>query len=255
MTEAFEDLKHGVVLAELGGHGDGPFCGKHGAGAALVLMGTYIVDGGDSVPYPEGFVFKPDPSVYAPYLEQHVAAAGAAGAKVGVSVITTVLADTVSFLRCAASAGAEYVSLCAYSTMEMFTTHGLGVELCRAKNAGLLKHWCTSILRDVRAPLIMKIGLEADTLQAVETMVECGVRLIHVAVPEAPSREGLAIVERLCAVCPFLIVGGGIRDAEGAERVLHAGAGAVSVAAAAVKDATVCGSIQRQLSRKERSEK
>jgi hypothetical protein len=52
-------LKNGVVLAELGGYGDGPYCARHGAGAALVMLGTYIVDAGSDVPYPSHFVFKP----------------------------------------------------------------------------------------------------------------------------------------------------------------------------------------------------
>lgn len=42
----YAELKNGVVLAELGGYGDGPYCAKHGAGTALVMMGTYIVDPG-----------------------------------------------------------------------------------------------------------------------------------------------------------------------------------------------------------------
>ena len=40
MDYSFEDLGNGVVLAELGGHGDGPYCAKHGRGAALVILGT-----------------------------------------------------------------------------------------------------------------------------------------------------------------------------------------------------------------------
>ena len=44
MQKDFDNLRNGVVLAELGGYGDGPYCAKHGLGAALVMMGTYIVD-------------------------------------------------------------------------------------------------------------------------------------------------------------------------------------------------------------------
>ena len=77
MQKDFKDLRNGVVLAELGGHGDGPYCAKHGAGAALVMLGTYIVDPGDSVPYPKHFVFKPGQSSFFGYLEEHIAAARA----------------------------------------------------------------------------------------------------------------------------------------------------------------------------------
>ena len=75
MAKDFENLRNAVVLAELGGYGDGPYCARHGAGAALVMLGTYIVDAGDSVPYHEDFVFKPGRSSYQAYLEHHVAAA------------------------------------------------------------------------------------------------------------------------------------------------------------------------------------
>lgn len=50
MQRGFEDIRNGVVLAELGGYGNGPYCAKHGKGAALVMLGTYIIDPGDSVP-------------------------------------------------------------------------------------------------------------------------------------------------------------------------------------------------------------
>ena len=59
MRGVLDRLRNGVVLAELGGYGDGPYCAKHGAGAALVMLGTYIVDDGENVPYDPRFVFKP----------------------------------------------------------------------------------------------------------------------------------------------------------------------------------------------------
>jgi dihydroorotate dehydrogenase len=249
MRNPAEELRNGVVLAELGGQGNGPFCARNGAGAALVVMGTYVVDAGDAVPYPADFVFKPGRANYAGYLQEHVAAARGSGGKVGVSVISRELPDSVDFLQAAAAAGAGYVSLCAYSVMPMFTSVGLGVELCRRGNAARLRDWCTAIVKGVSLPLIIKMGLdeEQETSAAIGVMKECGVSLFHVAVDEAPQPAGLAAVKKLAATCPFLIVGGGIRDAQAARRVLEAGAGAVAIAGAAVKDPGVCGRIQRQL--------
>src|SRR3989337_4542098 len=113
MQDNFEGIRNGVVLAELGGYGDGPYCAKHGKGAALVMLGTYIVDSGDSVPYPKHFVFKPGRQNYGDYLKKHVSAAQASGAKTGVSVISVKIEDTVDFLVAAEEAGADYLSLCA----------------------------------------------------------------------------------------------------------------------------------------------
>ena len=250
MQQSFDDLRRGVVLAELGGHGNGPYCAKHGAGAALVVMGTYVVDAGESVAYPADFVFKPGRSNYAAYLEEHVAAARAGGARVGVSAISVDPADTVDFLQAAEAAGADYASLCAYSAMPMFTTHNLGVELCRRANRDLLRRWASGIAEGVGIPTIFKMGLDDpdETLEAIDTVVQAGVPIVHVAVDStSPGSPDLAFASGASEGCPFLIVGGGIGDVDGARRVLAAGAGAVAIATAAMKDPDLCGRIQRAL--------
>ena len=35
---SFTELKNGIVLAELGGYGDDPYCAKHGAGGGIKDM-------------------------------------------------------------------------------------------------------------------------------------------------------------------------------------------------------------------------
>lgn len=250
MSDSIDELRGGVVLAELGGYGDGPYCAKHGAGAALVMLGTYIVDPGDDVPYPAAFVFKPDRSRYAPYLEEHVAAARAGGSKVGVSVATVKLADTLAFLSAAEEAGADYASLCAHSTMDMFVKESLGEALCRKGNAALLREWASAILREVSIPVIFKIGLteRGETLDAVHTLASIGVPVVHINVRRSmPEPEGLAVLRELRGVCPCLIGGGGIQDLAGARRVLAAGADAIAIGTAAMKDPTLCGRIQAGL--------
>jgi len=250
MDDHLENLRNGVVLAELGGYGDGPYCAKHGAGAALVMLGTYIVDAGDSVPYPAHFVFKPGRTNYDSYLREHVAAARASGAKVGVSVIGVALDDSVDFLRAAEDAGADYASLCAHSRMEMFTRLGLGERLCRRENRDRLGEWATAICGAVRIPVIFKIGFTGleETSSAVETMAAAGAPVVHVNTKRSESgSEGLQALGQLAGKCDFLIAGGGIADAEGARRVLDAGAGAVAIGSAAMKDPTLCGRIQEAL--------
>ena len=98
METQFKDLQNGVALAELGGHGDGPYCAEYGAGASLVLMGTYVIDDSDNVPYPSDFVFKPGRNNYSQYLKEHIQSAQGSGAKVGVSAISVHLKDTIDFL-------------------------------------------------------------------------------------------------------------------------------------------------------------
>ena len=246
----FAELQNGIVLAELGGHGDGPYCAEHAAGAALAMMGTYVVDPGDDVSYPSDFVFKPGRDRYAAYLSEHVAAAKAGVRAVGVSVISVVLEDTLDFLRAAEEAGAGYASLCAYSVMDMFTREGLGVALCDPSNRKLLRRWSSAIARAVSIPVIFKIGLDAldETVGTVETISSSGVPIVHVAIGSSrPGSSDLMAVGELAGRCEFLIAGGGVRDVDGARRVLKAGAGAVAIATAAMKDPTLCGRIQREL--------
>ena len=246
----FDELQNGIVLAELGGHGDGPYCASHAAGAALAIMGTYVVDPGDDVPYPSHFVFKPGRGSCIEYLREHVAAARAGGCAVGVSVISVALRDTVDFLAAAEEAGADYASLCAYSGMGMFTRHGLGLALCDPANRESLRRWSSAIATAVRIPVILKIALGPlkETIGAVETISSTGVPIVHVVMGRAlPGAEGSRCLGELAGRCGFLIAGGGVADVEGARRLLAAGAGAVAIATAAMEDPTLCGRIQREL--------
>jgi len=252
MQNEFEELRNGVVLAELGGYGDGPYCAKHGAGTALVMLGTYIVDAGGSVPYDPRFVFKPGRSSYAAYLQEHVAAARSSGARVGVSVVSVRISDTVDFLNAAEEAGADYVSLCAHSTMEMFVRAHVSSVLCYREHWDRLREWARAILEAAHIPVILKVGAydTPDTVGAVEVIGAAGVPIVHVNVEDTEAgSDGLAMLAQLRDRCSFLIASGGVRDIEGAGRTLKAGADAVAIGTAAMKDPDLCGRIQHLLRR------
>ncbi len=246
MVHSFDRLKNGVVLAELGGHGDGPYCAEHGAGAALVVLGTYIVDAGDDVPYSPDFVFKSGRHNYAGYLQEHVAAARNSGAAVGVSVASINLDDTVDFLVAAEDAGADYISVCLHSTMEMFVSRGLSSALLRRENWPRLREHLAAILAATTQPFIAKIGVHdtPDTKQAVDVMAEVGVQIVHANVGNAVSEEGLQAISRLRKSDLFLIIGGGIKTPEEARSVIEAGADAVAVGTAAMHNPSLCGQLQ-----------
>ncbi len=250
MQPNLERLKNGVVLAELGGYGDGPYCATHGAGAALVMMGTYIVDDGEHVPYDPRFVFKPGWNNYIGYLRENITAARRSGAQVGVSVCANKLSDNVDFLQAAQTAGADYASYCAHSTMDMFLRANTSSALCRRENWLELRRWAKTMLEAVEIPVIFKVGCgdTPDAVEAVRVLTEAGVPVVHVNVEETEAgSEGLGVLEKLRGSTPFLIVGGGIKDIEGARRVLAAGADAVAFGTAAMKDPDLCGRIQRIL--------
>jgi len=251
VNDPFVRLRNGVVLAELGGHGDGPYCAKHGAGCALVILGTYIVDPRDSIPYPADFVFPPGRDNYAAYLEQHVAAARESGAAVGVSVVSVDPDDTLDFLLAAEQAGADYVSVCLHSTMEMFVSVGLSSALLRRENRPRMRERIGGYLEALERPFIAKIGISdsPDAVEAVGELASMGVQLIHADVGDAAGDRGRARIRRLRDRAPFLIAGGGIKTVQDARRALEAGADAVAVGTAAMHDPGLCGRLQAELRR------
>ena len=252
MTDSFEDLRSGVVLAELGGHGDGPYCAKHGAGGAMVILGTYIVDPGDDVDYPKHFVFKPGRSNYADYLKQHVAEARKSGGKVAVSVCCVQLEHNVDFLQAAEEAGADYASYCAHSDMRMFTSQNLSSRLCRKENWDNLRKWASTMAEKVDIPVIFKIGargVDQDVIGAVELLAESGIPAVHINVWDTSvGAEGLQMLSALKGSCEFLIAGGGVKNTEDARQVLATGADAVAIGTSAMNDPALIGRIQKSLS-------
>ena len=253
MNHVLADLHNGVVLAELGGHGDGPYCAKHGAGGAMVILGTYIVDAGEDVAYPKHFVFKPGRANYADYLRQHVGQAKQSAAEIAVSVCCVELQDNIEFLLAAEEAGADYVSYCAHSDMDMFVRRNLSSRLCRRKHWDELRRWALALARGANVPVIFKIGgsgLDEEVVGAVEILSESGISMVHINVWDtSEGSEGLQMVSALKGKCGFLIAGGGIKDSADARRVLAAGADAVAIGKAAMDDPELIGSIQKAVVR------
>ena len=249
MQDGLSDLENGIVLAELGGYGNGPFCAEYGKGAALVIMGTYIIDASDDVRYPAEFVFKPGPSNYRDYLRRHVPKAKESGAKVAVSAISVNLQDTVDFLVEAEAAGADYVSLCGHSAMDMFTSRGLGYKICMPENRLILKEWARVIMDATKVPFIFKPGSvwKSEIIESVRIVAGLGGPILHANLGLAFEPQGLETVKKLSSIFDFVIAGGGITNANSAGKVLAAGAKAVSVAKAAMQDSTFIGRLRADL--------
>lgn len=249
MDSLLDPLSNGVVLAELGGYGDGPYCAKHGAGCTLVVLGTYIVDPRDDVRYPAHFVFKPGRESYQGYLCEHVAAARESGAAVAVSVVAVDLEDEIDFLVASEEAGADYVSLCLHSTMGMFLSEGLSSALLRRDNLPRLRERIGAHLKALQRPFIPKLRATAspDSDAAIGALLDLGVEIIHANVGDAASEQGADVIRRLKRRVPFLVAGGGIATVDDARRAIDAGADAVAIGAAAMRDPDLCGRLNRAL--------
>ena len=127
---------------------------------------------------------------------------------------------------------------------------GLGHALCRRENAGRLSEWAGAIVKAVGIPVIFKIPFSgsAETSSAVGTIAAAGVPIVHVALGGCgEGAADLAALGGLSGACDFLIAGGGVRGVEDAQRILRSGVDAVAIGTAAMKDATLCGRIQRAL--------
>jgi TIM-barrel protein len=238
MEKVFKDLQNGVVLAELGGYGNGTFCAQYGKGAAIVFMGTYIIDSAEDIHYPPEFIFRPGRKSYQAYLNEHIEEAKESGAKVAVSVIGSEIKNVVDFLVAAEKAGADFVSLCAHSAMEFFTRQGLGYKLCMPENRESLKGWVSEILSATTRPFILKPGSvwHDYIIESVRFAAELGTPVLHANLGLAFEPEALETIKKLSQIFDFVIAGGGITGLDGAKEVLVAGAGAVSVAKAAMQD-------------------
>ncbi len=157
--------EHGYKITE---HGRAffEFAAAHGA---MVMLGSYIVDPGDDVDYPAAFVFKPGIENYADYLRQHIAKAKESKGKVAVSVCAADLQNNLDFLKTAQDAGADYVSYCAHSTMEMFLSKNQSSMFCNRANWGTLEKWATAIVKAVSISVIFKIGIHGTDEEIVGT--------------------------------------------------------------------------------------
>ena len=243
-------MQNGVVLAELGGYTNGEFCFVHGKGAALVMLGTYIVDRSDSIDYPTNFTFKPGYNNYSTYLKENIQKAKESSRRVGVSVVSINISDTIDFLLVAQKAGADYASFCAHSTMEMFTKNNTSSALLFKRNWDSLKKWIREILNEIKIPVIFKIGAfdTPDILGAIEIIRNEGISIIHINIIDSEENsKGLRFLKNLNKDNIFIIAGGSINDLNGAKRVLNTGVGAISIGSAAINDPNICGDIQKLL--------
>jgi tRNA-dihydrouridine synthase len=250
MTNILKDLNNGVVLSELAGYSDGKFCAIHGKNAALVMLGTYIIDNSDDIDYPAGFIFRPGYKKCGSYLAENISKAKESGAKVGISAVSINISDTVDFLNASQQAGADYVSLCAHSTMEMFIRNDVSSALLSRKNWEQLKKWARGILNGVQIPVIFKIGAfdNSDVYDAIELIKEEGIPIIHINVKSnREDSEGIKFLKKVNKENIFIIAGGSIKDLNGALRIMNAGANAVSIGSASIKNLDICGDIQKLL--------
>ena len=249
MENKYLELKNGVVLAELGGYSSGKFCAVHGRGSAMVMLGTFIVSGG-KVNYPDDFVFMPGRDSYFSYLKDNISEARKSGASVGVSTVCVEDDDNVDFLLAAEEAGADHVSYCAHSTMNMFMKTNTSSAMLLRRNWKDLERLTNRLLKKITIPIIFKIGAfdNEDIMDSIQFLKKIGISMFSINIVEnLPSSEGIGFLDSLKKEGLFIIAGGGITDVDGTRRLLEHGADSVAIGNAAIGDPDICSRIQNLL--------
>ncbi len=249
----YSDLKRKIVLAEMAGYSDGSFCIKNGAGSGLVMLGTYIIDSSEKIPYPDGFYFSPDKKLYYKNLERNICIVKNAKIKAGVSAVSIDIKDTISFLKTAQDLGADYLSYCAHSVMKMFLEKDTSSALCLKKNHEKLKRVLHDLKDNLELPLIIKLGIFDNeyVMDAIKIINDCGFNLFHINFERTKNDSpGLELLGKVKNERIFIIAGGGIKNTGDVLRVLDKGADAVSIATAAIKYPDLIKSIKNELENK-----
>ena len=214
------------------------------------MLGTYIVDKSDYIDYPSKFVFKPGYKNYLPYLEKNILKAKESNAKVGVSVVSIDIENTLEFLEVSYKSGADYASFCAHSTMKMFMKNNVSSALLLKRNWNDLRKWTSKILEKIKIPVIFKIGAfdNPDIFDAIKIIIEEGIPIIHINILSSEEgSKGLEFLRNLNKENIFFIAGGGVKDINGALRIIDTGVNSVSIGTEAIKKPEICGIIQKLL--------
>lgn len=246
----YDNLKNSIVLAEMAGYSNASFCIKNGAGSSLAILGTYIIDPSEKIPYPEEFYFKSDKNAYYDYLEKNINIIKKTKIKVGVSAVSIDIKDTIIFLKTAQELGADYLSYCAHSVMKMFLDKNTSSALCLKKNHEKLKRVLYDLNDSLDLPIIIKIGIFDNefVMEAIKIICDCGFDLFHINFENMENgSKGLESLKKVKNEKIFIIAGGGIKNTEDVLRVLHEGADAVSIANAAVKKHDLIKNIKSDL--------
>jgi hypothetical protein len=134
MPKSCEDIRNGIVLSELAGSSNGLFCSRHGIGASLVMLGTYIIDPGRPLLYPKDFIIKSKPALYKDLLRKEIKLARLSKALVGISVAGIDLKEVLSFFKAAEEQKADFIALCLHSTYGVFKETKTSAALCLKEN-------------------------------------------------------------------------------------------------------------------------
>jgi len=247
---SYDLIRNGVVLSELAGYGNGAFCARHGAGAALVMLGTYIIAPDKPAAYADDFFIVQGDRGYGGFLRDEIRAARQSRAAVGVSVAAVDISEAADFCAAAEAAGARFVAVCLHSTYDVFTSTGTSAALCLRRNHGHLSAWARAMIYSVKVPVIFKVGVHdtPDTVQAAGVITGAGECIIHIDCGSSEQGSpGLEALHEISRFSPFVIASGGIADEDSACRVLRAGAGSVGIGRAAICDPLLCGRLQNAL--------
>ena len=106
------------------------------------------------------------------------------------------------------------------------------------------------VIEKIKIPVIFKIGAfdNPDIFDAIKIIIEEGVPIIHINILSSEEgSKGLEFLRNLNKENIFFIAGGGVKDINGALRIIDTGVNSVSIGTEAIKKPEICGIIQKLL--------
>ncbi|MEM1657865.1 MAG: tRNA-dihydrouridine synthase [Candidatus Jordarchaeales archaeon] len=255
-------LKRKAILAAMAGICDGEFCFRAAkAGAGMVTLGGLNFDretvmAGKAVKLRGRTEFEVEVEEIEDFLIKEVRRALEGGAPVAVNARATSLEGIMFAGEVVSKSGAVALEIDAHCRQPEIMAVGAGQALL--KRLDELSEWITRLKDSFDIKVILKWrGNVVDDLNVARIAEKAGVDAIHVdAMKEGVNCGDLDLIRKISkSVNVFLIGNNSIRDVESAIEMIKAGADAVSIARAAMKDPTIVGRIALGIEEWQRKEK
>ena len=243
MNPMLESIRGRYFLSAMMGTTTGAWAGTHCRGAAVAQLGVYILDApGDheGPAWPDSREEALEACLRGEFADCRRAAGP--GTVVCANMFLCAERSVESSARAFRKAGGDLYELNGHGGVAGGREGGTGCWMFMPEHAEKLHRW-VGMLASTGVPLAVKArsGVIADYVPHLERFEEAGVIAFHVNVrDEARHEQDLAVLESIRrGTRLFLMASGYVTDPASARRLFDAGADAVGVAEAAMKDPEV----------------
>jgi len=247
VNSLLESIRGRYFLSAMMGTTTGAWAGTHCRGAAMAQLGVYILDAPGKHEGPAWLDSRED--VLEAYLRAEFAECrrlAAPGTVVCANMFLCAEKSVESSARVFRKAGGDLYELNGHGGVAGARESGTGCYMFMPEHAEKLHRW-VRMLAATGIPLTVKAksGVIADYVPHLKRFEEAGVIAFHINVRDEQNRtQDLAALEAVRrGTRLFLMASGYVTDSASARRLFDAGADAVGVAEAAMKDPGIFGKV------------